>query len=360
MNAGSVVQLVGAWAQYPQTKNADISGSVLNADQSIQVISFNAIAELPDYSVANADHMEETVLPSEVIARSTSSFHRRHHSGTRSATSCASKATSTGRTSRTRKANRWERRKRGRHGAGPSAAGGQPAPDCLSLPGHCVQADPFIVEEADQPFAVASFMVGGTLQMPGTNATNSQGDPSMTMAVTPEQFRKDYTFLAPADHLENFADILVPKGATVILDGAAGAGSYAYRERRLGLPSREADPQKRRRPYSVHDVRERIGTAGRGLRLCDLLLLSRWLVSRWLEPQPLLAAANHSVAIRLLADEGFLCDVLGITEVYRQSNCELEQMAAVTQVENLSRTTRSVKTTLHEPSEMAGGPNHYA
>ena len=73
MNAGSVVQLVGAWAQYPQTKNADISGSVLNADQPIQVIWFNAIAELPDYSVANADHMEETVLPSsqEVHRRST-------------------------------------------------------------------------------------------------------------------------------------------------------------------------------------------------------------------------------------------------------------------------------------------------
>jgi hypothetical protein len=63
-------------------------------------------------------------------------------------------------------------------------------------------------------------MVGGTLQMPGTDATNSRGDPSMTMAVTPEQFRKQYTFLAPADYLDNFADILVPMGAAVTLDGA--------------------------------------------------------------------------------------------------------------------------------------------
>jgi hypothetical protein len=68
MNAGDVVQLVGAWAQYPQTKNADISGSVLNADKPIQVISFNAIAQVPDYSVANADNMEE-MLPSEVIGK---------------------------------------------------------------------------------------------------------------------------------------------------------------------------------------------------------------------------------------------------------------------------------------------------
>jgi len=62
-------------------------------------------------------------------------------------------------------------------------------------------------------------MVGGTLQMPGTSFDNSQGDPSMTMMVTPEQFRKDYTFLAPSDYLENFAEVLVPDGADVTLDG---------------------------------------------------------------------------------------------------------------------------------------------
>jgi hypothetical protein len=74
--------------------------------------------------------------------------------------------------------------------------------------------------QGDQPFAVASFMVGGTLQMPGTDAMTSQGDPAMSMMVTPEQFRKDYTFLAPTDYLENFADVLVPSGAAVTLDGA--------------------------------------------------------------------------------------------------------------------------------------------
>jgi hypothetical protein len=43
----------------------------------------------------------------------------------------------------------------------------------------------------------------------------------MTMEVTPKQFRKAYTFLAPADYETNFADILVPDNATVMLDGAA-------------------------------------------------------------------------------------------------------------------------------------------
>ena len=45
------------------------------------------------------------------------------------------------------------------------------------------------------------------------------GDPAMSLLVTPEQFRSDYTFLAPTDYDSNYADILVPDGATAILDG---------------------------------------------------------------------------------------------------------------------------------------------
>ena len=222
MNAGDVVQLVGAWAQYPQTRNADVSGSILNADRPVQVIAFNAIAQLPDYSVANADHMEETVLPSEVIGKkyivvppttpngnavghvvriygNVNGTHLTYPEG--------------------KPAGAPDTIEAGDVVQIPPLPTGQPAPDCTSTAGHCMVAEPFIVE-ADQPFAVASFMVGGTLQMPGTDATNSRGDPSMSMQVTPEQFRKQYTFLAPADYLDNFADILVPRGAAVILDGA--------------------------------------------------------------------------------------------------------------------------------------------
>jgi hypothetical protein len=242
MNAGDVVQLVGAWAPYQGIKNADISGSVLNADQPIQVISFNAISQVPDYSVANADHMEETVLPSEVIGKKYIVVPPTTPSG-----------------AAVGHVVRLYGDVDGTHLTYPE---GKPvgAPDtinagevvqippivgqsaCFTLPGHCMLADPFIVE-ADQPFAVASFMVGGTLQMPGTDPTNTnvQGDPSMTMEVTPEQFRKDYTFLAPADYLENFADILVPKGAMVVLDGAPlaqaptpiGSGAWGFIRARL-------------------------------------------------------------------------------------------------------------------------------
>ncbi|MEO8901280.1 MAG: hypothetical protein ABI488_06225 [Polyangiaceae bacterium] len=105
---------------------------------------------------------------------------------------------------------------------------GQPAAECITVPDHCMVSAPFVVQ-GDQPFAVASFMVGGTLQMPGTDPTNSQGDPSMTMEVAPKQFRQQYTFLAPVDYQENFADVVFPR--------APWCCSMACRSRKLRPPS---------------------------------------------------------------------------------------------------------------------------
>jgi hypothetical protein len=106
----------------------------------------------------------------------------------------------------------------------PAMPVGQPAALCMSTADHCMLNKPFVVEGSES-FAVASFMVGGVLQMPGTDATNSQGDPSFSMEVAPKQFRKDYTFLAPADYMENYADVLLPTGAAVMLDGKPATGT---------------------------------------------------------------------------------------------------------------------------------------
>ena len=244
MNAGDVVQLVGAWAQYPQTHNADVSGSVINADKPVQVIAFNAIAQLPDYSVANADHMEETVLPSEVLGNKYIVVPPTTPNGNAVGHVVRIYGNVDG-TNLTypegKPAGAPDMINAGDVVQIPALPVGQPATECMRVANHCMLPDAFIVE-GDQPFAVASFMVGGTLQMPNTDATNSQGDPSMTMEVTPAQFRKQYIFLAPADYLENFADILVPRGADVVLDGAPltttptpiGAGDWGFIRAKLG------------------------------------------------------------------------------------------------------------------------------
>jgi len=206
----------------PHLRNTDpAGGSVINADQPVQVVAFNAIAQLPDYSVANADHMEETVMPAEVLGNEyvvvppttplgKSVGHVVRIYGNVDGTHLTYSGTKPTGAPDTINAGDMVQI--------PPLPTGQPAPDCLTVPDHCMVSDPFVVT-GDQPFAVASYMVGGTLQMPGTDSTTSQGDPSMTMEVTPKQFRQQYTFLAPADYQENFADVIVPMGASITLDG---------------------------------------------------------------------------------------------------------------------------------------------
>lgn len=225
MNAGDVVQLVGAWAKDPQTRNADLSGTVVKAAPGfpVQVVSFNAIAQLPDVSIANADHMEETVLPAEVIGKKyivvppttpngDAVGHVVRIYGNKDGTQLTyPEGKPPGAPDVINEGDMFQI---------PPLPTGQPAPQCVGTADKCMLNTPFVVE-GTEAFAVASFMVGGVLQMPGTDATNSQGDPSFSMEVTPEQFRKEYTFLAPTDYLENFADVLIPTGASVTLDGAA-------------------------------------------------------------------------------------------------------------------------------------------
>ena len=229
MNAGDVVELVGAWAKDPQTKNADMSGTIVHAndDHPVQVIAFNAISQLPDVSVANADHMEETVLPGEVLGKKyivappsnplgqTIGHVVRIYGNVDGTTLTYPEGKPAGAPDMLNAGDVFQI---------PALPTGLPAAQCMTTADHCMLSTPFVVE-GSEAFAVASFMVGGVLQMPGTDPTNSQGDPSFSMEVTPEQFRKDYTFLAPTDYMANFADVLLPNGAAVTLDGAAVAAA---------------------------------------------------------------------------------------------------------------------------------------
>jgi hypothetical protein len=55
--------------------------------------------------------------------------------------------------------------------------------------------------------------------MEGQGAGGDTGDPSMTVAVPVEQFRREYLFHAPTNYETNYVDVVAPVSATVILDG---------------------------------------------------------------------------------------------------------------------------------------------
>lgn len=219
MAQGDVIEIMGAYGPYPQIPHADLSGILINATQPIQVIAFNQIVNIPD-EVGNADHVEETVLPAEVIGKKY----------------IVAPPSAFGGTPR----GHIVRFYGNVDGTNLSYPEGKPpgAPDvinagevvevptrspnnqCPSLDGTCMLNEAFVVE-GDQPFAVGSFLVGGRLQVPGyTEQYGEPGDPAYSMMVTPAQFRQSYTFLAPPDFMENYADILIPDGAEVLLDGA--------------------------------------------------------------------------------------------------------------------------------------------
>src|SRR5262249_46042099 len=161
------------------------------------VVSFNAISQLPDVSIANADHMEETVLPGEVLGKKYIVVPPATPLGQQVGHVVRIYGNVDG-TQLTYPDGKPTPDAPDTINAGdvvqiPALPTGQPAAQCIGTTDHCMLNKPFTVE-GTEAFAVASFMVGGVLQMPGTDATTSQGDPSFSMEVTPEQFRKDYTF----------------------------------------------------------------------------------------------------------------------------------------------------------------------
>lgn len=223
MNAGDVVQLLAEYGPWPQVPHADLSGTVINATAPVQVISVNAIAMIPT-EIGNADHIEETVLPAEVIGKKYIVAPPTAYGGAPVGHIVRIYGNVDG-TKLTYSGTKPP-------GAPDTIDAGQvvqlpPPPShhqCPSRDESCYLTEAFVVE-ADQPFMVASFLLGGDLQVPNyADQYAAPGDPSFSMLVTPEQFRKEYTFLAPADFMENYADILVPDGAEVVLDGAPLAG----------------------------------------------------------------------------------------------------------------------------------------
>jgi len=68
----------------------------------------------------------------------------------------------------------------------------------------------------DHEFLVASYQLGA-----GPTTGDQLGDPSQSLAVTVEQFRTRYVFLAPDDYDESYADVVTPMTATLTLDGVA-------------------------------------------------------------------------------------------------------------------------------------------
>jgi IgGFc binding protein len=210
LNAGDVVEVVGT------DEKSDLSGSLVQANRPVQVIAGAACAALPSTTAAgdktSCDHLEETVLPAETLGK--------HYVV-----------------------------------ALPTGALGKPVPQTVRLYGNVdgttltysgtapagaptqlnagqvvdlgLEQQDFEIT-ADHEIAVGMFLLSADVADPDDIV--SRGDPSQSQAITIDQYRTDYEFLAPDDYDVNFVDIIMPLDAHVSLDNSPLPGSPAALE----------------------------------------------------------------------------------------------------------------------------------
>jgi hypothetical protein len=194
----------------------DFTGSLVDADKPVQVISGHFCAFVPD-GVPACDHLEESMFPVDTLgtqyivnAPAVPSIPAGKVELVRIiATSANTQLT-----------------------YDPPQAG---APATIAQAGGFVEipntAASFKIT-ADQKVLVAQY---GTGQSAGGNT----GDPDIALAVPVEQFRTEYLFHAPTNYESNYVDVTAPTGATVMLDGAplsfAPIGTTGYSLSRVTL-----------------------------------------------------------------------------------------------------------------------------
>jgi IgGFc binding protein len=205
VGAGDVVELVS-------NGTSDLAGTLIKATAPVQVIAGMPCADQPYLnSPAACDHLEQTVFPAETLGQ--------HYfvSQPTAPHSVAGAPVLHGHVVRI---------VGNVDGTTLTYPGGTPppnAPTTLSagqvVDMGVVAADFEVVGNHD--FAVATFMLGATLIDPTGVSPNQLGDPSQSNAVSVEQYRLKYVFVAPTDYTESFVDVTMPLSAQVFLDGAA-------------------------------------------------------------------------------------------------------------------------------------------
>jgi hypothetical protein len=203
MNAGDVAELVGG-----TDAASDLSGSLIHANEPVQVITGLPCLEVPG-NVLACDHVEESNFPAEtfgqdyIVAQPTGPLGN---------------------------AVGQEVRIYGNFDGTnltyiPAAPTGCPTSINAGQVVDCGIVNGDFEVQGTNSFAVGVFSQGATVVDPTHSPPDEQGDPDQSLAIAVKQYRTKYVFLAPTDYEDNYAVVIAPTGTTVTLDGAAAMGS---------------------------------------------------------------------------------------------------------------------------------------
>jgi hypothetical protein len=193
LDAGDVVELAGAVGSA-----VDLSGSLVAADQPVEVIAGTPCSEIPEGAPA-CDHLEQSVFPAETLGK-------RYF---------VSSPTGPHRSQVSRVVRFYGNVDGTVLSYQPAMPAGCPATLDAGQVGDCGVVSQDFEVTGNYEFAVGTFQLGGTVVDP----TGGLGDPSESLLASVEQFRTKYVFLAPSDYQENFVDVVAPIGTVVVMDG---------------------------------------------------------------------------------------------------------------------------------------------
>ena len=74
------------------------------------------------------------------------------------------------------------------------------------------------------PLMITQTLVGQDYAGIGMAGDMGEGDPAMSLGIPTEQFRTQYSFLAPTTYTRSYVNVTAPSGATVTLDGTVVTG----------------------------------------------------------------------------------------------------------------------------------------
>lgn len=188
LDAGDVAAFVSSY-----NVGEDFSGTFVNADKPIQLVSGVPCVNIPDTGVYACDHIEESVLPVEALGDDylltppvapTLDIHTVRIHGIEDGTQLQFDPASV-------------------HAPATIDQG-----EVLELPGVTAA---FRVSSTVASFGVTNYLHG--------EAQAGAGDPSQAIGVPTAQFRSRYVFLAPTDYNLNYVNITAPLDSTITLDG---------------------------------------------------------------------------------------------------------------------------------------------
>ena len=203
LNQGDVIMLLVKDTNLIPTGDVDPTGTLIKADQPIEVFAGDYCANNPSGAAA-CDHIEESVIPAETLGKhyvvsappgpdGTVVGHTVRLVGNVDGTNLT---------------------------YNPAVAG---APATLNA-GQVVDIGPTTTDfevTGDHEFAVETVMQGGSVVDPSAPSTMQRGDPSLSLFFAVEQYRTGYLFLAPSDYDVSYALIAAPMTAHLMLDGTA-------------------------------------------------------------------------------------------------------------------------------------------